>query len=98
MTDSARFFYVSVIDGKRRALLAGPYDTHDEALALVEQVRRKAYDIDPKSHFYAFGTAGSDEELRTLFGKVAPEQAKPTHVERLEAGRAARSCQLGLPL
>ena len=95
---SARFFYVSVIDGKRRALLAGPYDTHAEALALVEQVRRKAYDIDPKSHFYAFGTAGSDEELKTLFGKVAPDQAKPTHVERLERERERKAGQLGLPL
>lgn len=50
-------YYVSVIDGPRRALLAGPWDTHAEALAAVDTVRELGQRIDPKSHFYAWGTA-----------------------------------------
>lgn len=50
-------YYVSVIDGQRRALLAGPWPTHPEALNMVETVRVKACELDPRGHFYAFGTA-----------------------------------------
>lgn len=58
-------FYVSVIDGpqiggeievKRMGLLAGPYETHAEALDRVAAVRKIAEDINAWAHFYAFGT------------------------------------------
>ena len=49
-------YYVSVVDADRKALLAGPFDTHAEALALVEPTRKVANELDPKSHFYGFGT------------------------------------------
>lgn len=49
-------FYVSVLDGPRHNLLAGPFDTHAEALAEVERVRAVALELDAKAHFYAFGT------------------------------------------
>ena len=50
------FFYVSVLNGPRLALLAGPFQTHEEALAMVDQARETAQRIDPWAWFYAFGT------------------------------------------
>lgn len=50
-------YYVSVIDGSRYALISGPYDTHAEALALVEKAKSIATSLDPRSCFAAFGTA-----------------------------------------
>jgi hypothetical protein len=55
-------YYVSVIDGERRALLAGPWPTHQRALDHVPRVRAKAYEIDARSHWYAFGTARTEPE------------------------------------
>lgn len=58
-------FYVSVIDGpriggdievKRFGLLAGPYETHQEALDKVDVVRKIAEKVNVWAHFYAFGT------------------------------------------
>lgn len=58
-------FYVSVIDGpriggeievKRFGLLAGPYETHEEALDRVDEVRKIAAEVNAWAHFYAFGT------------------------------------------
>lgn len=51
-------FYVSVVDGSRYRLLRGPFKTHTEALERVEETRRLATELDPKSWFYAFGTVG----------------------------------------
>jgi hypothetical protein len=50
-------FYVSVINGKRRALLLGPYPSHDAALADVDLGRKLAERVDPMAGFFAFGTA-----------------------------------------
>lgn len=49
-------FYVSVVDGKRVGLLAGPFATHKQALDLVDKAKEKAEEIDPFACFYAFGT------------------------------------------
>ena len=49
-------FYVSVIDGSRYGFLAGPYDTHEEALAMVEPAKKMAQKLDDWAWFYAFGT------------------------------------------
>lgn len=49
-------YYVSVIDGPRFGLLAGPFSTHVEACAWVDRAREEAYRVDPRSWFYAFGT------------------------------------------
>lgn len=49
-------YYVSVVDGKRVGLLAGPYAQNDEALANVGAARRIAEELDPFACFYAFGT------------------------------------------
>lgn len=50
-------YYVSVRDGNRLGLLAGPFvNDHASALAMVDQVRKVAQDVDPRAVFYAFGT------------------------------------------
>jgi hypothetical protein len=52
----AKNFYVSIRRGKRTGLLAGPFTTHDEALALVDKASSLARDVDPWADFDAFGT------------------------------------------
>ena len=73
-------YFVTVIDGDRYARLLGPFtDNHAGALAMVEAVREKAYELDPKSHWYSFGTCRlpSDSaavrpgKLNNLFGLPA---------------------------
>lgn len=49
-------FYVSVVDGRRKGLLLGPYDEHEQALANVERAQAESEAVDPFAHFYAFGT------------------------------------------
>ena len=50
-------YYVSVRDGKRAALLLGPFtDDHQAALDMVDAVRAKSAEIDPRAVFYSYGT------------------------------------------
>jgi hypothetical protein len=49
-------FYVSVVNGRRVGLLAGPFDTEPDARAFVEAAQAESERIDPFAHFYAFGT------------------------------------------
>lgn len=51
-----RDFYVSMIRDSRYALMAGPFATHDEALQMVDPVRKEASRLDPFCDFDAFGT------------------------------------------
>ena len=54
----SRKFYASVYREKKgHRMLAGPFDTHEEALAHVERARQAAYEVDPLSAWDAFGTA-----------------------------------------
>ena len=54
-------YYVTAIDGKRHAVLAGPFrDNHQAALDTVDAAKRLAQDLDPKAVFYSFGTARTD--------------------------------------
>jgi len=63
-------YYVSVMEGPKYALLAGPYATHDEALANKQDVMNKAVELDPKAWFYAFGTASIVSEKPLPQGKL----------------------------
>lgn len=63
-----RYYYVSAIDGRRRYLIAGPYPTHSEALARVNPVLHEADRRDGRAWFMAWGTAGSDQLLKTPMG------------------------------
>jgi len=49
-------YYVVAAAGKRYSLLAGPYQTHEEAMVDLAKVRRIAYHINPMTVFYTFGT------------------------------------------
>ncbi len=53
-------FYVSAIDGPKRCLMAGPYATHELALADVDRVRTIVCNADGggRGWFMAWGTAG----------------------------------------
>ena len=51
-----RDFYCSVIDGGRVGVLAGPYATHEEALAKVETAKALALKANAWAHFFSFGT------------------------------------------
>lgn len=69
------FYYVSVIDGARRAILRGPWvDNHRGALDAVDSVRREADRVDPRAVWYAFGTLRSVRHLGpgALGGPVVP--------------------------
>lgn len=52
-----RHYYVTMLRGKRVAWLLGPYETHTEALSMVQAAKRKASELDPWSDFDSFGTA-----------------------------------------
>lgn len=58
MTATGKVFYVSMIRGRRVALLAGPFVQHEAALAMVDRARDIAGQLDPWSDFDAFGTVG----------------------------------------
>lgn len=50
-------YYVTVIDGARVGRLLGPFkNDHAAALSMVDKVRAKAEELDPRAAFYAFGT------------------------------------------
>ena len=50
-------FYVSVVDGKRFNLLAGPFKTHEEAKAIFEKTREEALKVGGEwAWFYSYGT------------------------------------------
>ena len=56
-------YYVSVVDGKRKAFLAGPFrDDHKAALDMIPAARKAAEEADPKAVFYAFGIARTDHD------------------------------------
>lgn len=57
-------FYVSVVDGSQYGLLAGPFGTHPEALALVNTVRAKAEELNTRAVFYSFGTLRAKDGYR----------------------------------
>lgn len=50
-------YYVTAKRDTRTAFVSGPYDTHAEALALVDKARSIAADLDPRAWWDAFGTA-----------------------------------------
>lgn len=61
--DPRRKYYVTMArDGVGVARLAGPFDTHDEALAHVDRAREEAEKADPRAAFDSFGTAGVESD------------------------------------
>ena len=75
------FYYVSVVrDSGDYRLLRGPFvNDHAGALAAVDAARFRAYDLDPRAQWYAYGTARLDTD------------AGPGILDKLDAAAAARS-------
>lgn len=89
--DPRRKFYVSVIDGDRWNFLVGPYETHEAAMADVEEVRALAESKDQWAHFYDFGTARAPlgyEKPGALSLELAAARALRTRTEPEEERRA----------
>lgn len=54
-------YYVSAVDGKKQALLAGPFrDDHEGALAMVRDAKKLAQEFDIKAAFYSYGTVRTE--------------------------------------
>lgn len=66
-----REYFVSVINGRKRGALLGPYATHEEALTQVSRGRTLAEAADPWACFYGFGTcsAPAGVVIKTVFGQ-----------------------------
>lgn len=74
------FYYVSVRrpNGDYR-LLRGPFvNDHAAALAAVDPARYRAYDLDPRAAWYAYGTARTEQDMG------------PGLLDELDAAAAAR--------
>lgn len=56
MSDLLPGYYVSAIDGELCAFPAGPFQTHEEALAAVDSTKAAWIDKDPRAWFAAWGT------------------------------------------
>ncbi len=59
-------FYVTVMDHDRKGFLLGPYADHATALANVSRGTTLANNADPRSHWYAFGTASTPKNVATI--------------------------------
>jgi len=56
----AKGFYVTIIRGRRVGWLRGPFDSHEAALAALDETASKARALDPWADFDAFGTASRE--------------------------------------
>ena len=57
-------YYVTVRDGSRQGLLAGPFvNDHAGALAMVDHAMKVAIERNSMAHFYAFGTGWLPSEV-----------------------------------
>lgn len=63
-----RDYYVSMIRDSRYALMAGPFATHEEALQMVDPVRKEASRHDPFCDFDAFGTCSKPRDINNKMG------------------------------
>jgi hypothetical protein len=60
--DRPGFYYVSIVDGDKFALLSGPYTTHHEALGMVQAAKDAAYRMNStQCAFAGFGTCRLDD-------------------------------------
>jgi hypothetical protein len=67
-------YYVSAVDGGTHWFpMAGPFLTHQEALDLVDDVRRYAHEVNYRSVWYSFGTCRVDPSDTAPTGKITLE-------------------------
>ena len=77
---------MSVIDGPQFNLLAGPYKTHVEALAMLRPTQDLANKLVPQSWFYGFGTVAMKPEC-TRPGKLNDKLAELDRTRKIHATR-----------
>jgi hypothetical protein len=65
-----RDYYVSLRRGSRTALLAGPFATHTEALAMVDTAVKLANELDQWAWFDPFGTMSLPRAANNPVGKL----------------------------
>lgn len=66
VTDPDRVFYASTRDAGKVGFLAGPFETHQEALDAVPPAKAFAKAADPWAAFYGFGTLSLPRSLASL--------------------------------
>ena len=71
-------YYVTCRDGGRTAFLVGPFERHVDALDLVEPARKRACEIDPRAHFYAFGTCRLHDPAGAPQGRLNADFGLPS--------------------
>ena len=57
-------YYTSAIDGDQYGLLAGPFDSHAQALSWVDRTRAKAEEVNSRAVFFGFGTLRAKDDYR----------------------------------
>lgn len=65
-----RDYYVSLRRGDRTALLAGPFETHTEALAMVTRAKDEAERVDARAFWDAHGTCSLPRVAGNPAGKL----------------------------
>lgn len=71
-------------------LVAGPYETHAETLALVLAVKREACERDRRGDFFTWGTVRMETAEPSLLGVWRPEPEPPAETLQETRGRAPR--------
>ena len=67
------YYYVAIHRADRSALLAGPYDTEEEAMAVKDLAWEKAEELDLWAWFYTVSLGKNEHALPTRFGRLNPE-------------------------
>jgi len=49
-------YYVSIVEGSKFGIVAGPFSTHREALDMVEPARKIGNENDRRGYLYTWGT------------------------------------------
>lgn len=65
-----RDYYVSLRRGERTSLLAGPFATHAEALAMVQRAADEAEKVDPRTFWDPHGTCSLPFDPANPAGKL----------------------------
>lgn len=63
-------YYMTMVRGKRVAVLSGPYDCFEAAQGKVEESRLKALEIDAYHWFDSFGVTKFEAFKKSAFGQL----------------------------
>jgi hypothetical protein len=79
----AGHYYVSIREGQRYALLAGPFESHLDALHAEPDTRRIGCDLDPVAVWCAWGSSRLEPGPRIYVGALNKELGLPTDPAQL---------------